>query len=149
MPRFVPRPMPCPMPGFMSRLVIAPAAVLSLAAVVLAACAPPQVAQAPAPVATPHSLNASFAEDSRGTIIPDAKPDPDAVAAAQRCAGHAGSPVRMGMTECDLIGGKGTPSRMVAGLDQQGGSHDAVWYIEGGARTVYKFDDDKLIDVIH
>ena len=83
----------------------------------------------PVALATPRSLNASFAEDSRGTVIPDA--------------------VRMGMTECELIAGKGTPSRMVAGLDQSGGTHDAVWYIEGGARTVYKFDNDQLIDVIH
>ena len=52
------------------------------------------------------------------------------------------------MSECDLIGMKGTPSRVVGGLDQQGGSHNAIWYIEGGVRTVYKFDDDRLIEVI-
>ena len=90
-----------------------------------------------------------FAEAGDGTVIPDFKPDPDAVAFAQRCTGGSAGSVDLGMSECGLIGLKGTPSRVVGGLDQSGHAHDAIWYVESGVRTVYKFNDDKLIEVIH
>lgn len=118
----------------------------------LAACTPAG-GQRPV-VSTPGAkplyspLGNKFAEASDGTVIPDTKPDPDAVAYAARCGGGGGRAVAMGMSECDLIGLKGTPSRVVGGLDQQGGSHNAIWYIEGGRRTVYKFDNDRLVDII-
>ncbi|MDQ0468316.1 hypothetical protein [Labrys wisconsinensis] len=118
-----------------------------IAVLPLAAC---QTAERPQPVvqadATP--LNSKFAQAGDGTVIPDFKPDADAVAYAARCSGGRGGSIAMGMSECDLIGAKGTPSRVVGGLDQQGHTHNAIWYVEGGVRTVYKFDDDKLIDVI-
>jgi hypothetical protein len=54
----------------------------------------------------------------------------------------------MGMNECDLVALKGTPSRVVAGLDQEGRSHNAIWYVEDGVRTVYKFADNGLVEII-
>jgi hypothetical protein len=89
----------------------------------------------------------SFSE-AGGIVIPSDKPDAEAKAFAARCGGGGGGSVRMGMSECDLIGIKGTPSRVISGLDQNGVSHNAVWYIEGGRRVVYKFDNDRLIDII-
>ena len=116
----------------------------------LTACNETAAQRRPAPAieAVPRPVGASFAEAGDGTVIPDFKPDADSLAFASHCGGSGARSVAMGMSECDLIGLKGTPSRVVGGLDQQGGSHNAIWYIEGGVRTVYKFDDDKLIDVI-
>ena len=124
---------------------------LSLAAVALLMAACNQtVAQRPPPQveAVPRPASASFTEAGNGTVIPDFKPDADSLAFASHCGGGAARAVAMGMSECELIGLKGTPSRVVGGLDQQGHSHNAIWYVENGIRTVYKFDDDKLIDVI-
>lgn len=92
--------------------------------------------------------NSKFAEAGDGTVIPDFEPDPDAIAFASHCGGGRGSSIALGMSECDLVALKGTPSRVVGGLDQQGHSHNAIWYVEGGVRTLYKFNDDKLIEVI-
>jgi hypothetical protein len=103
-----------------------------LAVLPFAACQTAQRAQ-PVMQGDAAPLNSKFAQ---------------AGAYAARCGGGRGGSIAMGMSECDLIDLKGTPSRVVGGLDQQGHSHNAIWYVEGGIRTVYKFDDDKLIDVI-
>jgi hypothetical protein len=125
-------------------------AVLLAAMLPLAACDQTTASTAPRPVveAVPRPVASAFAEAGDGTVIPDAKPDADSLAYASHCGGTSARGVAMGMSECDLIGLKGTPSRVVRGLDQQGRSHNAIWYIEGGLRTVYKFDDDRLVDVI-
>jgi hypothetical protein len=96
----------------------------------------------------PKSVRASFAEAGDGMVIPDFKPDEDTLAFASHCGGGNARSVAMGMSECDLIALKGTPSRVVAGLDQNGSAHNAIWYVEDGVRTVYKFDDGKLVDII-
>ena len=100
---------------------------------------------APAPTGR---MTQKFAEAGDGTVIPDFKPDPDALAFAQHCSGGGAGSIDLGMSECSLVALKGTPSRVVGGLDQDGHSHDAIWYVENGVRTVYKFNDDKLIEVI-
>lgn len=123
-----------------------------LVPILLAACADPVARKAPASSYTPvrtASVGSSFAEAGDGTVIPDFAPDADAVDYARRCSGGRGAALANGMSECDLIGLKGTPSRVVGGLDQTGHSHNAIWYVEGGIRTVYKFDDDKLVETIH
>jgi hypothetical protein len=124
-----------------------------LSVLALTACAQDTVRQQPryeqtAAIPTGR-MTQKFAEAGDGTVIPDFKPDPEAQAFAQRCTGGGGGSVDLGMSECSLIGAKGTPSRVVGGLDQSGHAHDAIWYVEGGVRTVYKFNDDKLIEVIH
>jgi hypothetical protein len=123
---------------------------LLVALLALAACDQTTASTSSRPVveAVPRPVTAAFGEAGDGTVIPDAKPDADSLAYASHCGGTSARAVAMGMSECDLIGLKGTPSRVVGGLDQQGRSHNAIWYIEGGVRTVYKFDDDKLADVI-
>lgn len=98
--------------------------------------------------AAPKPVSASFAEAGDGMVIPDFKPDDETLAFASHCAGGNARSVALGMSECDLIALKGTPSRVVAGLDQNGNAHNAIWYVEGGVRTVYKFDDTKLVDII-
>jgi hypothetical protein len=113
----------------------------------LAACATARSPE-PMPQAEAKPLNSKFAQAGDGTVIPDFQPDADSIAFAAHCGGGRGGSIVMGMSECDLIGLKGTPSRVVGGLDQQGHTHNAIWFVEGGVRTVYKFDDDKLIDVI-
>jgi hypothetical protein len=105
-------------------------------------------ARRPSLEAVVRPVNASFAEAGDGMVIPDFKPDEETLAFASHCAGGTARSVAMGMSECDLIALKGTPSRVVAGLDQNGNAHNAVWYVEGGVRTVYKFDDSKLVDII-
>ena len=98
--------------------------------------------------AAARPASASFAQAGDGMVIPDFKPDDETLAFASHCAGGNSRAVAMGMSECDLIALKGTPSRVVAGLDQNGNAHNAIWYVEGGVRTVYKFDDSKLVDII-
>lgn len=120
---------------------------------ILACCAVPnEAARQPPPTGQTvqaYSLDQKFAEAGDGTVIPNFHPDADAVAFAQRCGGQGGSSgIALGMSECELVGLKGTPSRFVGGEDQTGHSHDAVWYIERGVRTVYKFDDDRLVTII-
>jgi hypothetical protein len=129
---------------------ILPALALIATASVLTACAGGQSAGERSTIHpnTVRPLNQSFAQAGDGTVIPDTKPDPDALAFAQRCGGGGGGGIAMGMSECSLIGVKGTPSRVVGGEDQTGHTHDAIWYIEGGVRTVYKFADDKLIEIV-
>jgi len=118
----------------------------------LASCAPRTEAAAPTQPEDrikAYSLEQKFAQAGNGTVIPNFQPDADAVAFAQRCGGQGGGgSIALGMSECTLVGMKGTPSRFVGGEDQTGHSHDAVWYIESGVRTVYKFDDDKLVSII-
>ena len=119
---------------------------------VLASCAAPTEGAGPPPVeqhVEAYSLEQKFAQAGNGTVIPNFHPDADAVAFAQRCSGQGGGGnIALGIGECDLVGIKGTPSRFVGGEDQMGHSHDAVWYIEQGVRTVYKFDDDRLVSII-
>ena len=125
--------------------------VLAAVALGLAACSEGLMTERPSatraydvPVAqTPSSFS-----EAGGINIPSDKPDAEAKAFAARCGGGGGGSVRLGMSECDLIGIKGTPSRVISGLDQNGRSHNAVWYVEGGRRVVYKFDDDRLVDII-
>ncbi|MDQ0394225.1 hypothetical protein [Labrys monachus] len=126
--------------------------VVTASVAALASCAPRSVAVGQAAAERPveaYSLNQKFAEAGDGTVIPNFHPDADAVAFAQRCSGRGqGGGIALGMSECTLVGLKGTPSRFVGGEDQAGHSHDAVWYIERGVRTVYKFDDDRLVKII-
>jgi hypothetical protein len=122
------------------------------ALLVLAACSQTSGAGTRPVVTTPVGLVAgsSFSETADGTVIPDDRPDAETVAFAARCGGRGGGGgVSLGMSECDLIGLKGTPSRVVAGIDIEGRSQNAVWYVENGRRTVYKFTDDKLIAVLN
>eukprot|EP01036_Dinobryon_divergens_P009678 gene9678-12946_t len=115
-------------------------AALTVVAVSLAACSEGLMTERPSasrgydvPVAqTPSSFS-----EAGGIVIPSDKPDAEAMAFASRCGGGVSGSVRMGMSECDLIALKGTPSRVIAGLDQSGRSHNAVWYVEGGRRVVY------------
>jgi hypothetical protein len=130
--------------------MIRPLVSAALACLVLAGCAQ-SVAQRPRPVAPRPAVVAAgsaFAEAGDGTVIPDMKPDADAMAFASHCGGGSPGGVQMGMSECELIALKGTPSRVVQGLDQAGNAHNAIWYVEGGIRTVYKFNDGKLFDII-
>ena len=125
-----------------------------LAAITLASCAQEVAREQPRyePAAAPPQgkMTQKFAEAGDGMVIPDDKPDPDALAFAQQCNGRgSASTLGLGISECGLVGLKGTPSRFVGGLDQTGHAHDAIWYVEAGVRTVYKFDDDKLIEIIH
>jgi hypothetical protein len=119
---------------------------------VLASCAARTEAAAQPPAEHPveaYSLDQKFAQAGDGTVIPNFHPDEDAVAFAQRCSGQGGGgSIALGMHECELVGLKGTPSRFVGGEDQTGHNHDAIWYIERGVRTVYKFDDDRLVTII-
>lgn len=110
----------------------------------------PSEVDAPAIPSGAHEVMGSkFAVAGDGTVIPDNAPDASAQAYAARCAGAGGgAAVAVGMSECDLIGAKGTPSRVVTAADQQGGTHNAIWYIEGGDRVVYRFDNDRLAEII-
>jgi len=130
------------------------AALALLSTLVLTSCAQEAVREQPryepAALPAPGKMTQKFTQDGEGMVIPDDKPDPDAQAFAQQCNGAGGAAsIALGMSECGLVGLKGTPSRFVGGLDQAGHAHDAVWYVEGGVRTVYKFDDNKLIEIIH
>ena len=120
----------------------------ALACVFLVACNQTVASRKPPLEAVAGPAGGTFAEAGDGMVIPDSKPDAETLAFASHCPGTGARAVALGMSECDLIGMKGTPSRVVGGLDQQGGSHNAIWYIEGGVRTVYKFDDDRLVEVI-
>ncbi len=94
-----------------------------------------------------YAAPSSFSE-AGGVVIPSEKPDAEALAYAARCNDRSAAKVAMGMTECALIGLKGTPSRVISALDQSGSAHNAIWYVENGQRVVYKFDNDRLIEVI-
>jgi len=101
----------------------------------------------PEPIAL-KPADTHFAQAGDGTVIPDFRPDADAIAFASRCGQRGPSAVALGMRECDLVAAKGTPSRVVSGLDQSGHTHNAIWYLENGARRVYKFDDNHLTTII-
>ena len=126
-------------------------AFVALLATPLAACNQTTASTAPrVPVTQPVGLVAgsSFSRDANGMVIPDDKPDQETLDFAARCSGRGASSVTLGMSECDLIGLKGTPSRVVAGIDINGLDQNAIWYVEGGVRTVYKFTGDKLVDIL-
>ena len=99
---------------------LAPALVSML---LLTACAQEAVRPQPryetAALPAQGKMTQKFAQDGEGMVIPDDKPDPDALAFAQQCGGAGGaSSVGLGMSECGLVGVKGTPSRFVGGLDE-------------------------------
>jgi hypothetical protein len=118
----------------------------------VAACSEGLMTDRPAPRmagASPSGYTApsSFSE-AGGVVIPSEKPDAEALAFAAKCNDKSATKVAMGMSECALIGLKGAPSRVISALDQAGRAHNAIWYVESGQRLVYKFDDDRLVEVI-